>query len=767
MQAPVRRDMTMWQLSLAMVAGATAAELTSFVPPTYGLEPLFLACLGLRLFAGRAVYAGFGVGAAACLFSATSLSHERLDPQFAGDSILTRIEVAGFPARREETVSFIAAPLDDRRLPRRLLLRWRQPPATPKGGDTWEIILRLRVPRGLMNPGGRDREAGLYRDGIGATGYVVASRRNRLVDGDGGGLLLRLRQAMVARIVTTVDDRERAAVLVAITVGARHLLSPEQWERYARTGTSHLMAISGLHVGLAGAFAYGFMSLVLAAGRIRVANRRVAGVVAVAAAGAYTALSGFGVPAVRAFTMLAVATLAIVSKRPVDAVQLLALAAMLVILLEPAAAGSAGFVLSFAAVSCLVWLARSADAPDHGRGRLVIAAIKAWRMQWVLLAGLLPLTLLLFGRVSLAAPLVNLLVVPVFSFVTVPAVLGGILLDGPFAPLGDALLELSAASIALTEGLIGFDGWPEGRHAVRRGAAGWLLAILAAAWALLPRSWPGRGASLPALAAVLLWQPGTPRAGCFRVNVLDVGQGQAVLVETAASALLFDTGPGWRDGGNLVASVIRPALDYRGIGRLDVTVISHADLDHAGGWPALTALLPTGRLLAGEPHAMADGTPVSCHRVRPWMRDGVRFRFVHATTGTRSNGNNSSCVLEVSAGSYRALLTGDIERPVEEALVREGLLQETTLVSVPHHGSRTSSSMALVDALRPAVAVVSAAYGNRWGLPRTDVVHRWETAGARLYNTATDGALVMTLCHDGIDSLELSRHARRRIWQVP
>ncbi len=264
-----------------------------------------------------------------------------------------------------------------------------------------------------------------------------------------------------------------------------------------------------------------------------------------------------------------------------------------------------------------------------------------------------------------------------------------------------------------------------------------------------------------------MWQPDTPRAGCFRVSVLDVGQGQAVLVETTATALLFDTGPGWRDGGNLVASVIRPVLEHRGIDGLDVTVISHADLDHAGGWPALAGLVPTGRLLAGEPHAAGDGTPVSCHRVRPWARDGIHFRFLQATPASRTSGNNSSCVLEVSAGRFRALLTGDIERPVEEALVRAGHVRRATLVSVPHHGSRTSSSTAIVAASRPAIAVVSAAYMNRWGMPRNDVVKRWEDAGARLYNTAADGALIMTLCPDGIAALELSRHDRRRLWQTP
>lgn len=763
----MRRDMTMWQLSLAMVAGATAAELTSFVPPTYGLEPLFLICLGLRRFAGAAVNAGFVLGAAASLVSAVLLLHDRLDPRFEGDSILTRIEIAEFPSRHAASVSFLAMPIDDSRLPRRLLLRWRKPPAMPRAGDTWEVILRLRVPRGRMNPGGRDREAALFRDRVGATGYVVPGPRNRLLRANGGGILLQLRQSIAARIVTTVDDRDSAAVLVAISVGARHLLSRGQWERYARTGTSHLMAISGLHVGLAGGFAYVLVILMLATCRARGSNRRAAGVAAAGAAGAYTALSGFGVPAVRAFTMLAVATLAMVSRRPADAVQLLALAAVLVILGDPAAAGSAGFVLSFTAVACLVWLARAIDGAEPRRGHLASVAVKAWRMQYVLLVGLLPFTLLLFGRVSLAAPLVNLVVVPVFSFVTVPAVLAGMLLDGPAAPLGDALFRLSATSISVTDRLIAFGGWPEGRHALHRGASGWLLAFLAAAWALLPRGWPGRLASLPAFAAVLLWQTDSPRPGCFRLNVLDVGQGQAVVVETARSALLYDTGPGWRDGGHLVDSVVRPVLEYRGIDRLDVTVISHADIDHAGGWPALQALVPTGRLLAGEPDAIATGTPVSCHRVRPWVRDGVQFRFLRPAAAARASGNNLSCVLEVSAGNYRALLTGDIERPVEEALVRAGHVREATIVTVPHHGSRTSSSTAFIHASRPELAVVSAAYGNRWGMPTHDVVHRWVSAGARVYTTAADGALIATLCDDGIETLRLSRRERRRIWRSP
>lgn len=763
----MRRAVRVWQLSLAMVAGTIAAEMNGFGQGGYGLEPVFLACLGLWNFCSRVVCTGFCLGVAAGLVAGVLILDDRLDPHFAGDSVLTRIEVAGFPERRGESVRFLARPIDDQRLPTRLLVRWRSPPAEPRAGDTWEVVVRLRVPRGLANPGGRDAEAGLYRRRIGATGYVVAGPRNRLLSSDGGGQLPRLRRRIVERILAAVEQQDSAAVLIAIAVGARHRLSQSQWERFARTGTSHLMAISGLHVGLAGAFAYGLTMLVLTALRIRAGNRHVAGLAALAAAGFYTALSGFGVPAVRAFIMIAIALLARFGGRAVDPAELLGLAAALVLIGWPEAVSSAGFVLSFGAVACLLWLAQSANPVREGQASLVTSVGAAFRMQWVLLAGLLPFTLLLFDRASLAAPFVNLVVVPIFSFATVPTALAGTLLAGPTAPLGDRLLELSAASIGLTDTVVAWGGWPEGRYAADRGMAGWALVVLAATWAVLPRGWPGRIASLPALAATLCWQPATPAAGCFRLNMLDVGQGQAVLVETRSTALLFDTGPGWRDGGNLVRSVIRPALAHRGIRRLDVTVISHADLDHAGGWPALSSAMPTGRLLAGEPLDTRPGSPVSCHSVRPWIRDGVRFRFLSVPTGRPLAGNDRSCVLEIATGSQRALLTGDIERTIEEALVRDGHVRRAAVVTVPHHGSRTSSSTAFIDAARPAIAVVSSAYDNRWGQPRAEVVRRWERAGARVYNTATDGAVIITLCADGMGPLERLRRDRQRIWQSP
>jgi len=759
----------MWKSSLAALAGAAAAQLTSFVPVEYALDRVFLACLVAQLVFGRAVGAGFGIGAFAFWLAALAVLDDRLEPAFAGDNILTRIEVVGFPAKRDGMVQMLARPLAGPRLPGRIRLGWRLPPATPRAGDVWEVVVRLRVPRGAANPGGNDAEAWLFRERVGATGYVVESPRNRLLEAEAGGALLRLRRAIAVRIERRVDSDPVAAVLIAITVGARHRLSDEQWQRYARTGTSHLMAISGLHVGLAATASYVLTSLLLLAGRYRGHNRRVAFGAAVAVASVYTLLSGFGVPAVRALVMLSVGALAWSRARAIGSFDAWALALVAVVFAAPLRIGSAGFLLSFAAVLLLLWSARQSGIRYETAAirRRVAAAAVLVRLQFVLLLGLLPLVLVLFDRVAPAAPMVNLVVVPLFSIVTVPAALAGVALGGPLAPLGDTLLGIAGWTVAVSEAFIAGPTWPDGGMGQQFGAKGIACALMAAAWAILPRGWPGRWLSLPAVLAIVAWQPERVPAGCFRVTVLDVGQGQAIVVETHGSSLLYDTGPGWPGGRDAMGAIVLPYLRYRGIEALAATVVSHSDLDHAGGLETLRAALPAGRILAGEPIDAVGISAVNCHAVRPWRRDGVRFAFLSAPAAERLEGNNRSCVLEISHGTSRVLLPGDIERPVEAALADAGVLRPATVVSIPHHGSRTSSSTAFIDATRPALAVASAAYGNRWGFPKPDIVRRWESYGAAVHATAATGAVVLTLCKGRQPIVHLERPSRQRLWHSP
>ena len=271
--------------------------------------------------------------------------------------------------------------------------------------------------------------------------------------------------------------------------------------------------------------------------------------------------------------------------------------------------------------------------------------------------------------------------------------------------------------------------------------------------------------ALVAIVGLMLFEPPRPPAGCVDIEVLDVGQGLAVVVIGRRQVVVYDTGPWFRGGGSAARSVILPYLRGRGVERIDKLVISHADLDHAGGVDALVSNVDVREVLAGEALPRQAGPALRCVAGAGWHVDGVTFEIVHPPTITRYRGNDASCVLLVTAGSHRALLPGDIERPVEEELVRREALPAVDLVIVPHHGSRTSSGLPFVSATRPEVAIVSAGHGNRWGFPKSDIVARWHAAGADVLTTATSGSIGVRLCADGgLVSRHENRLRRRRIW---
>ena len=252
--------------------------------------------------------------------------------------------------------------------------------------------------------------------------------------------------------------------------------------------------------------------------------------------------------------------------------------------------------------------------------------------------------------------------------------------------------------------------------------------------------------------------------GCAAISVLDVGQGLAVVAETSESAMLYDTGPAFRGGGSAAESVVLPFLASRGIRTLDRLVVSHSDLDHAGGAQAILSALPVGRLYAGE-QLPGSARGRTCAAGDGWVSGDIRFEFLHPPEGAGLDGNDASCVLQVSAGSYAVLLPGDIERAAEHALLRSGTLRQVTAVIAPHHGSATSSNPTFVGALRPALTVFPAGFGNRWGLPDAAVVARWQASGARVVSTGDSGAVRFTICErGGIGPVTLQRTLQRRIW---
>jgi competence protein ComEC len=761
----------MIQSCLFLLAGVYALQLSSFVALSDLLIVVLFGFLA-RLSQHTARSSMFVLaGAALFITAALEVVESRLEPQFAGDSMLTRVRVIDFPRMTTSaTVSFVAEPINDSRIPARIRLSWFEPPVMLQLGDVWQVELRLKRPRGNSNPGVFDFEAWMFREAIGAAGYVVSGKRNRLLGSGNLSIQERMRQQFVGRVTRLVPDRDSAAVLAAIAVGARHLISAQQWKRYASTGTGHLMAISGLHIGLAAGVAYIAALLVSGLAACRGNRHEFALVVSLVTAVAYAFISGFEIPARRAVMMISLLVVAALRRRQIDGFLILCTACVCVVILDPMATMAPGFKLSFTAVLVLIWLAGRHTALTPGllsQYRAVLAIQSLAKLQILLLFGLMPLTVLIFHRIAFAAPVVNMIAVPLFSVIVVPLTLAGLVLTGPLQFLGDQALLVAASSIGLLEGWIGIAASLDAASAQVSTVAGfaWFLVVMPSLLVLLPPGWPGRYLAWVALLPLLLHKPAGPSHGCVDLDVLDVGQGLATVLRTSSRVAVFDTGPSFRQGSSMGEQVVLPYLFSRGIKRIDRLIVSHADLDHAGGLGDIMAGVVVADLVAGEPIRGGRMAGRPCVAGQAWRWDGIEFRIIHPLDRQSAEGNNASCVLLVEAGDYRLVLTGDIEKSVEYALVRDGAVPHADVVVVPHHGSATSSTLPFVRALSPSFAIVSAGFQNRWGFPKPDVVVRWESAGAKVLGTATSGAIRVRMCRQsGVVDLTEHRVTQRRIF---
>lgn len=691
---------------------------------------------------------------------------QRLSPAYAGDSMLARVRIVDIPRSTDDSIVMRVEPLGDYRIPSRVRVSWFRPRHLPAIGEIWELELRLRRPRGTSNPGVFDHESWLFREKIHATGYVVGGKRNRLLWSGTESALDRFRSDFARRARAATDSDAAAAVLVAIGVGQRHLVSREQWDRFAISGTSHLMAISGLHVGLAALVA--FLAAFALAGLIPGSrnNYVVAVVCGIACALAYALISGFGVPARRAVVMLSVAALSLVRRRQINPTVAIALAAGAVFLSDPIATLTPGFHLSFAAVTLLLWLARRKKVARR-MPRLLDAPWQLLVMQVFLMFGLLPFTTLIFQRFAVLATPVNLVAVPLFSVVTVPFSFAGLIAGEVSEPLALVLLSIAAKSIELLDSFINrLVSLPIADVPLAEVAGmAWLLVLMPLAWVVLPRGWPGRRIAVLGVISIVAWKPAPPPPGCFDAWVLDVGQGLAVVVQTHTAVMLFDTGMAWRSGGSVAQHSIIPFLRSRGIDRLEWLVISHDDLDHSGGLEAVRGAISVGTVIAGE--SMQTGPDLLCRAGQRWMSGDIGFAILHPGEADKRAGNAASCVLRVSASSHGLLLTGDIEAASEHWLVQAGAGLASTVAVVPHHGSLTSSTAPFVHSVSPEYAVVSAGFANRWSFPKPRVMERWQDAGARVLNTATSGAIHFRVCADvGVVEVTSERRNRHRFWHT-
>jgi competence protein ComEC len=622
----------------------------------------------------------------------------------------------------------------------RVRLSWYRDAPALRAGERWRLTLRLKPPHGFLNPGGFDYERWLFQRGIAATGHVRAADSAVLLDaGPGGQWLNRWRQGLRDRLDGLLPGGVPAALVRALVLGDRGGLTPTQWEVFSHTGTSHLIAISGLHVGLVAGFV--FLLVRLGWAQVpRLARRfgapRAAAAAALVAATGYAGLAGFSVSTQRALVMLAVLLVATMAGRTLRPLSGLSLALLAVLLIDPSSVLSYGFWLSFGAVAMLFYALGQRLAPPF-------AVLRWGRAQWAVALGLLPLLLLFFGRASLVAPAVNLVLVPLFGLV-----LPLVLLSTALALAAGSAWALAPVAWLLEAGygLLAAIAGSELASLTLSARAGWVWLAAGAGVLLLlaPRGIPARWLGAVLLLPMLLARPAAPRTGEAELMMLDVGQGLSVVVRTARHALVYDMGPRFPSGFNTGAAVLAPYLKHLGISSVDIAVASHADQDHAGGLGGLMRNMPLGRLLSGEPDDL-DVPAEPCRAGMNWRWDEVDFRFLHPWQ-PGAVGNDASCVLRIATAGATALLTGDVGSGVEAALVaRDASALRADVLIAAHHGSDSSSSAAFLQAVDPAWVWFSAGYANRYGFPNDAVVARVAAQGSATASTATDGAVSLLL----------------------
>ena len=828
---------------MAFLAGVLTGQFSSqLAPPWLALGLLAggagLRCLALRIAAAPGCPSACAAARAAAAAGALLLGYawlalfaqarlgEALPAALQGRDLQVVGAVAGVPERHGRQLRFL---FDIERLSHagrevdfaaRLRLSWYAGGgdeggiAALRAGQRWRFTVRLRRPRGFANRHGFDYAGWLFRHAIRATGYVRREPPAQRLAADSQHPAARLhasRQWLGERLDAALALRGEArqpGLLRALAIGQRDGLSPALWDDLRRTGTNHLVAISGLHIGLVAGLVgwlasrlWGCLPWLMR----RASRAGFAAAAACPAAFGYAALAGFSVPTQRALAMFAVALAALLLRRRPSAWRGFSLALLAVLLVDPLAPMGADFWLSFAAVAVILltfsgrWLRAMrpgaalqpaaddvADAGAHSGTRSGIDWRDWPRLQLAVSLGLLPLTLLFFDHGSLVAPLVNLLAVPLMGVALLPLTLAGALLatvdpwlaswplwladllaDGLVAGLGAAAdLPLASWQRAVA------DGWPAA------------LALLGALLLVLPAGLLAglapRWLALPLCLPVLLWTSPAPRHGSFQLEMLDVGQGLALLVRTARHALLYDAGARFSARFDAGSAVLLPHLRGEGLARLDMAIASHGDNDHRGGLPAVFAEVPVGALLASFEWAdlgiaAPPGAPPlrRCAAGQRWRWDGVDFRILHPPPGWAAGAeNDASCVLRiVAADGTAALLPGDIEAAGEAALLGRGVagsaaggradgLARSALLIAPHHASRSSSGADFVAALGADWVLLPVGHGNRYGFPHPEVLARYRASGARILRSDHDGAVGLLLGAGGVRLLYRARAAQ-------
>ncbi len=804
-------------IALGWLAGLCLLQQQAALPTFTGYVLLFLVlflfCLAVRWCQRARIVLYFVIALIAAFMWAAGCAEWRLQqalsPSLEGQELVLTGVVTGLPDPASYGVRFMfqveqSTLLDGKsvRIPEHIMLYLYQKRGDQltliRAGERWQFRARLKRPHGNANPYGFDAEAWWLSSNIRATGSVQAKPQRKLQDVvlQPSALIARLRGLLRERIQNNLANKPYAGVIVALVMGDQRAIEQSDWEIFNRTGIGHLVSISGLHITMVAALFAGFMQwlwrhsfFTRASLPLLIPAQKIAAATGLFAALMYVALAGFGIPAMRTLMMIAVVCIALWSGRMIVVSQSLACALIVVTLFDPWAVLWPGFWLSFTAIACILYATVGRmhefveNKPGHSallyptehKKKLISDWLITWRdalrpavtTQAVVTLGLLPLTMLLFAQVSLISPVANAFAIPLVSLVITPLSLVGVVLPTPLSAwcLGLAHQLVVWLVMVLTYfSNMDFAVW----RGAQPDALAVVLAVIGTLWLLAPRGWPLRWCGLLTWLPIFFQVPVAPTRG-FWMTAFDVGQGNAVLIETATHRLLYDTGPQIGMHSDSGQRVLLPYFIKRGITSLDGLVISHSDMDHAGGALSLLKEIRFGWVSSSLPSENPILQQVSQHHAcaqgQSWNWDGVHFEMLqpradsYAQTSLKPNAR--SCTLRISWGDKAVLLTGDIEAPQEYALLERvpDRLHAQVLLA-PHHGSGTSSTIAFLEAVAPEIAIFQVGYRNRYHHPKPEVFERYRQLGIQRFRTDEFGAIELEIDHSIKVKPYRTEHAR-------
>lgn len=629
------------------------------------------------------------------------------------------------------------------KLPASVQLTWHHAKKSLQPGDSWKLKIKVKPPRNYANPGSFDAEKFYFQQRIVGLGYVIDAKENRLLQPN---ILSRpinnLRQHILRVMHACMPNQEFASIIVSLVLGIKGDLPAEQIEVLQNTGTAHLLAISGLHIGMLASMCFVIFRwlwryvpstwLFIPAPWLAACGALIVSIM-------YALLAGFGIATQRALIMVMVFLAGVLFKRKTSTTHSFCLALLLVLLWDPFAVLALGFWYSFLAVAFLIYAQRSSS---H------------WlRPQLLIAIALLPLNLLFFGKNSLIAPIANSIAIPWVGLAVLPLSLLAVVML-PFLPdVSSMLWNIAAQNFAFL--------WPLLSKLALLPTYTWqlplenlsiiiLFAILGAIWLFMPRGLPGRWWGILGIMPLFFIVPQSIPKGQADFTLLDVGQGLATVIRTQNHVLVYDTGAKLTEKFDLGASVVVPYLQSIGVKKIDTLMISHADNDHVGGAVSLLRIFPAQTIITSDIEKLIHYQPIACFAGQQWEWDGVKFTVMHPNLDALyKKRNDQSCVLMIQAGEHKVLLTGDIEKRSEKQLISSyGEDLRADLMLVPHHGSKTSSSIEFLQTVNPKYALIPVGYQNRYGHPKQAVLQRYQDLGIAILRTEQDGAINFRLGGD-------------------